>query len=117
MKDKDDQDTSPLIARPALLVRWGLRAPLTLRRMEKRGLLTPIKLTPKVTLYERSQVERLEAQARGTVSPTTPTLPQSGKALRPKQQTVTGSAPTREDAKAKAPEFDESALFGLPPID
>lgn len=54
---------TPHLTRRQLLQRWGLKAPITLRRWEKAGKLKALRLSRRNVLYPLAEVERIEAQA------------------------------------------------------
>jgi hypothetical protein len=52
------------LTRLQLLERWGLKATITLRRYEKAGKLTAMRLSPRVILYDLAEIERIEREAQ-----------------------------------------------------
>ena len=63
------QDNPPLtlaahLTRPQLLSRWGLKAPITLRRYEKAGKLHPLRISSRVILYDLGEISEIEDKAR-----------------------------------------------------
>ena len=56
----------PLIARRALALRWGICLE-TLKRMEARGLLHPIRFNQRLLRYRLDEVEAIEADGQGGI--------------------------------------------------
>ena len=54
---------SPFISRAQLMLRWHIKAPITLRRMERKGLLHPTRMSKKNVFYQWSEVIAIEAAA------------------------------------------------------
>ncbi len=50
-----------LISRDELAARWGLTKE-TLKRMEKKGIISPIKLAPRVVRYDQAAIEAYEKE-------------------------------------------------------
>lgn len=50
------------ITRSELCQRWKLSS-MTLRRKEKSGDITPIKLSPKTVMYRMSEIEKIEKES------------------------------------------------------
>jgi hypothetical protein len=61
----EDNPTPPntRLTRPQLLARWGLKAPITLRRYEKAGRLHALRVSSRVILYDLREIERIEENA------------------------------------------------------
>ncbi len=53
-----------MIDRNELMARWGISMP-TIKRMDKRGDLTPVYLSTRIVRYRIEDIEKIEADAYG----------------------------------------------------
>jgi hypothetical protein len=61
MNSTDQQPaTATRLTRPQLLSRWGLKAPITLRRYEKAGKLHALRFSSRHILYDLEEIQRFE---------------------------------------------------------